>query len=126
MRSVGVERVSSALFHYEAGRIPPVDALRGLSFVLRLPFEDLIDRICEELSLAPVKWGEPVLHQESELPDDAIEIARAYATMTDQHVRAATRALLLRDSSHEAVDESAEKKTGTTVPRGHRSHRARR
>jgi hypothetical protein len=58
MRAVGVERVNSALFHYEAGRLPPVDVLRGFSFALRVPFEELVNRIFTELEIAHVSWGQ--------------------------------------------------------------------
>jgi hypothetical protein len=129
MRAVGIERVNSALYRYEAGRLPPVDVLRGLSFALRVPFEELVDRLLKELGVVPVKWGQPVVHLESELPDDALAIAKAYASCEDERLRAATRTLLLGAHEQKAPEPSAavdEKKTGTPVPRVHRSHRRAR
>src|SRR6266545_5538333 len=97
MRAIGVDRVNSALFHYEAGRVPPVDVIRGLSFALRVPFEELIDRVLRELRIAPISWAEPIVQKESNLPDDALAVARAYAASQEPHVKAATRALLQLD-----------------------------
>lgn len=106
MNAIGVERAQSSLFRYEEGRIPSVDVLRGLSFALRVPFEDLVDMVLDELGIAAVPWGHPVLHGESELDEDVLVVARAYAASNEEHVKAATRALLRIDAPAAAAAES--------------------
>lgn len=54
---VGVRRHPSALFKCEEeGRVPGLDLLRGMSAVYRVPIVVLIDKLLDELRVAPINW----------------------------------------------------------------------
>lgn len=96
LEGMKIEISRTTLLRYEQGRQPPLEVLRGLADVYRLPLSEMIDLLFNEVGVKAVKWPgdagaqiapplslQGIKEKDSDVLDDPeIDLLEAYRTLS--------------------------------------------